>query len=136
MLRQRTPKCRCRDVAPEHAFLVARLLFDQAPALPAKRSGNVVQHARCRLIHRSVTGTAKPKCEIDVLKVAAEFLGEQARFIQGGAAIETGGRAGAEHRAWGKKLRAHRAAVPAFAGDAAHIITIPRAVDCIAIWPG
>src|SRR5437868_8600616 len=100
MLGQRPPQHRRRQIAPEYAFLIARLLFDQAPARAAERGRYMVQYVRCRFVHRLEAGAIQTEGEIDVLEVAAEIFWEQADAIEGRPPIEAGGRAGAEDAAW------------------------------------
>src|SRR5882724_11116956 len=65
-----TPERASGHVAPEDALLVARLPFHELAAAAAVGRGDVMQHARRRLVNRLEARAAETKREIDILEVA------------------------------------------------------------------
>src|SRR5260221_3864199 len=76
----------------------------QTCALPisAVGCGDVMQHARRRLVDRLEARAAETKREIDILEIAAKRLGEQADTVEGGPAVKTAGCTRAEDREIGR----------------------------------
>src|SRR6266536_1341693 len=89
----------------------------------------MVHDARARLIMNLKPSSMQPKGEVHVLEIGAKLFGKQTSPEQGGAAIEGAGSACAEDAGRLQVLGAQRLAMPALAGDAAHIVTIAGAVD-------
>ena len=99
MGRQRAGQGCGRQVAPEDALLIARLLGKEPSVRPSVRSRDVVKHVRRRLKPDAIAGAIEPKSEIDVFKVGAEALRERTNMQESVAPEESARSAGAEDTA-------------------------------------
>src|SRR5262249_45823287 len=107
------------QVAPEHALLVARLLFKQAARRPAVRRRHAMPDARRRLVDDAIPRPVQAKRYIHILEVCSELLGKRSHVEQGVAAIERAGSTSAEDVAALQIGRTEELSVAALAGHAA-----------------
>src|SRR6185312_13794544 len=94
--RQRPRQPGGRDVSPEHALLIQRLLFEQ-PAADTVRRGNPVAYPRRGFVADLEARAVEAKGEIDILEVSAKRLRQPSGGQQRIAAVEGAGAAGPEY---------------------------------------